>query len=324
MSVTTVSLVLNNKGSISEKTRQRVLEAVEVLGYKRNALGRSLRSQRAQIIGYAQRSHRDAFNPVMDHFLFSIADTIEAAGWHVLLFNVNQANLVEPYQDLIERGRVDGFILSYTETDDPRFHYLHEADVPFVAFGRSQTAIDEMTHWVDVDGAAGTYAATMHLIDEGYRAIGFIGWPEGSASGDRRFAGYQNGLRERGLPLNPAWVVRVENYTTEGRRAAETILALPSRPEAIVAISDTIAIGAQQVFSQAGVPMALTGFDDTPWAEFMTPSLTSVQQPIKQIAHLLTDMLIKQIEGQPVETQQHLLQPQLIVRQSSLRPPRSR
>ncbi len=317
--MTTVSLVLNNKGNISEPTRQRVMDAVETLGYKRNALGRSLRSQRSYIIGYAQRSHRDAFNPIMDHFLFSIADAVEAAGWHILLFNVDQANLVEPYQDLIERGRVDGFILSYTEQDDPRFHYLHEKEVPFVAFGRSRTEIDDRTHWVDVDGASGTYAATSHLIEQGFCSVGFIGWPEGSASGDQRFQGYQRALADQNLPFNPDWVIRVENYTEEGRRAAEHVLGLDPRPDALVVISDTIAIGTQQIFTEAEVSMPLTGFDDTPWASFMTPSLTSVQQPIKHISQILTEMLIQQIEGKPVAQKQHILQPHLIIRQSSLR-----
>jgi DNA-binding LacI/PurR family transcriptional regulator len=319
VSPTTVSLVLNDKGNISDQTRERVLEAVAELGYKRNALGRSLRSQRAYTIGYAQRSQRDALNPLMDHFLYSVADAVEASGWHTLLFNVDQANLVEPYQDLIARGRVDGFILSYTENDDPRFHYLHEVGVPFVAFGRSRTKMDSVSHWVDVDGEAGTFAATQHLIEQGFQAIGFVGWPEGSTAGDDRFLGYQRALETHGIPLNPAWILRVENFAIEGRKAAEQILALDTKPDAIVAVSDVIAIGTQQVFAQAGATIAVTGFDDTPWADFVTPALTSVRQPVRRIASILTDMLIRQIQNQPIETKQHLLQPQLIVRQSSLR-----
>lgn len=318
VSTATVSLVLNHKGNISEQTRKRVLEAVETLGYKRNALGRSLRSQQSQIIGYAQRTQHDALNPLMDHFLHSVANVVERSGWHILLFNADQTNLVEPYQDLIERGRVDGFILSYTEYDDPRFHYLSDAGVPFVAFGRSRTDMDSAACWVDVDGSAGTYDATMHLIQQGFQSIGFIGWPKGSTAGDDRLQGYLKALTENEMPINPSWILRVENYTTDGRRAADEILAMESRPDAVVVISDIIAIGAQQVFSQAGASIAITGFDDTPWAEFVTPSLTSVQQPVQEIAVLLTDMLIRQIEGLPIEVGQHILQPRLMVRQSSL------
>lgn len=318
VSAATVSLVLNDKGNISDQTRQRVLEAVKTLGYKRNSLGRSLRSQRSYIIGYAQRTHRDALNPVMDHFLFSIADAVESAGWHVLLFNVDHANLVMPYQDLFDCGRVDGFILSYTEHNDSRFRYLHEVGVPFVAFGRSHTEMDQVTHWVDVDGAAGTYAATMHLIEQGFQDIGFVGWPPGSASGDARFDGYVRGMRECGLTIHSEWVIRVENYTFEGRKAAERILSLDTRPNAIVAISDVVAIGVQQRLAEANTRIAVTGFDDTPWTEFITPMLTSVQQPITQVAEILTDMLIRLIEERPIDTRQHLLEPRLIIRQSSL------
>lgn len=317
VSATTVSLVLNDKGNISKETRDRVMQAVTELNYTRNVLGRSLRSQRSHIIGYARGSQLNEYNPVMDGFLSSIAKASEQLGRHILLFHVDHSDVVAPYQDLIKSGRVDGFILSYTEHNDPRFHYLHNAGVPFVAFGRSDTEMDGFTNWVDVDGASGIYTAVQHLVEQGHKHIGFVGWPVGSTSGDDRYAGFQQALEENGLRVHDEWVIRTENAVESGREVAHYLLQMHERPTAVIAVSDFIAIGLLQVFTQAGAHLAVIGFDNTPWAEFITPTLTSVNQPIIQVVNLLVEMLIRQLEDEDAAPEHHILIPELVIRQSS-------
>lgn len=317
VSATTVSFVLNGKGNISQETRDRVMQAVSELNYTRNVLGRSLRSQRSHIIGYARGSQSKGSNPVMDRFLSNIAKAAEELGRHILLFHVDHSDVVTPYQDLIQSGRVDGFILSYTEHNDPRFDYLHNAGVPFVAFGRSDTEMDEFTNWVDVDGAAGTYAAVQHLVEQGHQHVGFVGWPVGSTSGDNRYTGFQRAMAENNLPVRGNWVLRTENAIESGRDVARHFLQMQTRPTAVIAVSDYIAIGLLQVFVQAGVRIAVIGFDNTPWAEFITPTLTSVDQPIIQVVDLLIAMLANQLESEDAVPEHHILTPELIIRESS-------
>jgi len=317
VSVTTVSLVLNNKGNISQQTRERVLEAVRDLEYTRSIRARNLRDQQSRVIGYAQFSERGEYNPLLDRFLWELVQIIEGIGRHVLLFNTDNANMVAPYRELIESQRVDGFVLSYTERADPRFAYLHQAGFPFVAFGRSDTPLDEVTYWVDVDGRAGTHQATTHLIELGHRAIGFIGWPEGSASGDRRYQGYLDALSQHGLELEPVYVQRSLNDSANGHECAERLMSLPNPPTAIVCVSDVMAIGAMQFCARDGHRIAITGFDDTPTAAFLYPTLTSVRQPTQLAAKILVDMLLDQFNGHNIKHKQHLLTPQLIVRASS-------
>lgn len=316
VSVTTVSLVLNNKGNISSDTRTRVLQVVEEMGYTRNVRAQSLREQRSRIIGYAQNPRRGQDHPLYDHFLYEVVRLVEAQGRHILLFHTDIDNQTSVYRDLIRSQRVDGFILSYTDRDDERFSLLHnELQSPFVAFGRSLSPLDDMTHWVDVDGEVGLFLATEHLIKRGHRRIAIIAWPTGSACGDTRYQGYVEALEEYQINYDPQLLRRVEDDIVCGYRCAQEFMEITDPPTAVVALTDTLAVGAMQYFNETGRPVAVTGFDDTPMAAVL--GLTSLRQPVQHIARLLSDMLLAQLDGDPIEHKQHLLKPELVIRSSS-------
>jgi DNA-binding LacI/PurR family transcriptional regulator len=319
VSVTTVSYVLNNKGNISPETRKRVLEAVEKLGYVRSASAKNLRESRARIVGYAWsiapnlRTH----NTVLEEFLHYIMINIEAQGMHLLMFQAPLGNGLSVFEDLIKSRRVDGFIISHTQQDDERMAYLYEVGFPFVAFGQSNTSIDEEVFWVDVDGAAGIYQATEHLIQQGHRRIAMLRWSELSISGNVRFRGYVDALQHYQLGFDPSLVGVCENTITSGYEGAMRLMALEQPPTAVVAVSDTIALGALQAFKEFDQTIAITGFDDMPLAEYTTPSLTSVRQPIPEVAALVVDLLMLQLTEDNPQPQQHILTPELIIRESS-------
>lgn len=317
VSITTVSLVLNNKGNISPETRERVMDVVREMDYTRSIHARNLRDNESRVIGFAQSYKRTSLNPVLDQFLYEMVKRLEAAKRHILLFTVDQDSSTDEYRSLIDSRRVDGFVLSFTEQNDNRFAFLYEADVPFVAFGRSFSYLDDLTHWVDVDGASGVHQATEHLIAYGHRRIGFIAWPEGSASGDSRYHGYREALQAHGIAYEPHLTVRTTDSVTSGYAAAQSLLELPDAPTAIIAASDTLAAGAVHCMIGMGRRVAITGFDNTPIAEFMYPALTSIQQPIEAVAEITVAMLLAQLEGRDITQKSHLLEPELIVRASS-------
>lgn len=318
VSVTTVSFVLNGKGNISDETRERVLQVVDNLGYTRSIQARNLRDRQARIIGYAQANAPSEFNPILNHFLYELVRHVEATQRHVLMFTAD-ATQVDLYRHLYESQRVDGFVLSYTVKNDERFAYLHEANVPFVAFGRSLSAYDDITHWIDVDGAAGTYQATQHLFEQGHRRIGIVAWPEGSASGDDRVEGWRRAMRDLGAaPPDEQLIARALDGVNDGYAAAQQLLTLPTAPTAIVALSDILAAGVLRYIAEYKLKVAVTGFDNNPIADFMHPQLTSVRQPIEQVAQIAVDMLLKQLMDEEVPIKQHLLQPELVIRQSSV------
>jgi DNA-binding LacI/PurR family transcriptional regulator len=180
--------------------------------------------------------------------------------------------------------------------------------VPFVTFGRPWGAPD--THaWVDVDNAAGTRAATVHLLAQGHRRIGFLGWPKGSGVGDARRAGWRAALdaAQRDGP-DAAVIDGVES----GAEAAAGLMSAPDPPTALVCASDSLALGALRVSREK----AVIGFDDTAVAQAI--GLTSVSQPLPEAAARCMDLLLELLDGRANETPARLLlAPSLVLRQTA-------
>ncbi len=317
VSVATVSKALNTPHVVSAATREKVLEAVRALDYRPNRAARGLVGKRTYLVGYRLPSVQAAGNPTLDAFLHSMVEAAARHGLEVVL-SADQPGRdpLAVYEDMVRRGSVDGFILSETDYHDPRIAYLSEQGVPFVAFGR--TSDDERFSWVDVDGAAGTAAVVHHLIERGHRRFGLIAWPEGSHTGDARVSGVVETLATAGLA--PPRIVRTLNGLDQGRAALRELLDTDPAPTAIVAVQDTLAIGALLEARSRGLDvgggLAITGFDDIPAAEMAAPPLTSVRQPFDRIGELLVDMLARQLSGRK-EPESVLVPPTLVVRASS-------
>lgn len=322
VSIATVSYVLNNSAPVSDETRRRVLEAVQKLGYRPNITARNLKASETRMIGYAWHNvAAGQINAVLDRFIYQMALASEAHGYHVLTFAQSPENPVITYDELVQTSRVDGFILSGTDQNDERIRRLMALNFPFVAFGRSNPNWD--FPYVDVDVKAGIRLAVEHLLSMGHCRIACLAWPPGSLSGDARFEGYLETLSAAGVTARPEWVVRVPNLVNGGYEAARAMLSLPiaERPTAIVSLSDVMAVGAMRYIEsiglRVGADIALTGFDDDPISEFLRPSLTSLRQPIDEIAGRVIDMLVCTLSNLPLTERHFLVQPSLIVRESS-------
>jgi DNA-binding LacI/PurR family transcriptional regulator len=266
----------------------------------------------------------DQVNPILDKFLTSTVEAAEAAGYHLLLFPMRSGEMAEnQYRELIITGRVDAFILSSTNYDDPRIQLLNALNFPFVAFGRTNPEWD--CPYVDVDGRAGTALATKHLLEEGHRRIAILAWPDDSRTGTARFNGYRQEMEAAGIALDPDWIKRGEGHYDSGYLHTSHLLALPEdrRPTAVVAVDDQQAIGALRAVQDAGLVVGaefgITGFDDTPGVQLLNPPLTSVRQPIWEVGQRIVHLLTEILSGQKPDIYQFLLQPQLIARQSSTR-----
>ncbi len=324
VSYQTVSKVLRNRMRVSSEVRERIYAAVADLGYQPNVNARSLRAQSSRLLGYSwQPGYQTYFNSVLEQFEQGIIYAAEEFGYHILLFPQGEgAQQAETYRSLVVTGRVDGFILSSIEYNDPRIPILQQLQVPLVAFGRGPD--ENPCAYVDVDGAVGMQQAVEHLAAQGHQRIAILAWPEDSRVGNDRLAGYRAGIEVAGLPNNPAWVVRGESDENYGYSAMQGLLALPFalRPTAVVTMLDLIAIGAIRAIEERGLAVgrdiAVVGFDDTPVARYLKPSLTSVSQPAWEVGRLVVRLLISQINGESVEDQHLLLPSELVIRESSL------
>jgi DNA-binding LacI/PurR family transcriptional regulator len=319
VSVGTVSHVLNSNTRTRPETRQRVMQAISDLNYRPNGMARGLKSNHARLIGYGWHKTEDPGRPnaLLDRFLYDMAQSAEAWGYHILTFAQPSEISVKRYDELIQTTRIDGLVLTDINYHDERVRYLLKSGVPFVAFGHTNADWDFPS--VEVDGRLGMTLAVEHLIARGHQRIGLLCWPEGIRVGDVRVQGYTDVLAAAGIPIYAPWIVRIRNSVDHAFLATQQLLATHPRPTAIACTNDVMALGVKrylnQVGLQAGIDVAITGYDDTPIAELV--ELTSIRQPIDMVAAKVIEILIGEIEGKPVPRRNILLEPTLVVRASS-------
>lgn len=323
VSYQTVSKVINRQVKISEDTEARIWDVIHRLDYHPNQIARNLRSQRTRLIGYSwEPSLPDQTNAILDQFLQSMAQEAEKSEYHILCFphRAGQEALSD-YQKLIDTNRVDAFVISSVGYDDPRISYLQQRDFPFIAFGRSNPGLD--FPYVDVDGGDGTRQLVEHLLEQGHRQIAALAWPENSRVGQNRMDGFLSGILKAGLQPDPSNIIRCEGNFNAGKQAATILLDRPLkyRPTAIVAFNDFQAIGAMNAALErslcVGKDIAITGFDDIPMTQYLTPPLTTVRQPIWEVGQRVIEILLSILEGDQAGETHLTLLPHLIVRQSS-------
>ena len=316
----TVSNAVNNPDLLREDTLLRVQDAIDALGYSPNRAARNLRTRASHLIGLrispAQEGTADA---LMDRFVHSLVETSREAGYHVLLFAGDHENPLAGYDDLLRSTAVDAFVVTDTYLGNPQAAWLESRRAPFVAFGRPWDNPGARHPWVDVDGAAGSGLATTHLLDRGHQRIAWIGWRKDSFIGEDRRAGWSRALRSRGLPTT-GLASRVEDTVASGREASAVLLD-EAQPSAFVCASDTLAMGVLHTLAErglaAGRDIAVVGFDDSQVAQVVPPGLTSVRQPLEEVAVQVVKALEGLLGHPPVVGPGVLLSPSLAVRGSS-------
>jgi DNA-binding LacI/PurR family transcriptional regulator len=325
VSYQTVSKVIRGEIQVSSEVRARIQKSIEELGYHPNAAAQNLRTQSSHLIGYSWENERqNHYSPVLEQFQNSIVERAEDFGYHILLLP-QRANrsLDSIYEELVHTRRVDGFILSSVEYNDPRVPIIQRLNVPVVSFGRPSHN-EVSAPYVDVDGRAGIATAVRHLIEQGHKRIAILAWPESSRVGTDRLAGYWDAMEAAELTIDSRWVVRGRGEIDYGYAAAQKLLDLPEnrRPTAIVTVLDTIAIGVIQVIEACGMrvghDIAVTGFDDMPVAHHLKPGLTTIRQPVWDVGRTVVNLLTAFLKGEQPGTQHVLLPPELVVRESSL------
>jgi DNA-binding LacI/PurR family transcriptional regulator len=322
----TVSNAVNNPDLLRADTLARVLEAIEELGYSPNRAARNLRTRASHLIGLRFSPVQEGTaNATMDRFVHTLVETSREAGYHVLLFAGEPGAEGEPddpiagYDDLLRSTAVDAFVVTDTYLGNPQAAWLEQRRAPFVAFGRPWDNPSAAHPWVDVDGAAGTELATHHLVDRGHQRIAWIGWRKDSFIGEDRRSGWSRAMHDRGLATT-GLASRVEDTITSGREASAVLLD-EARPSAFVCASDTLAMGVLHTLAErglhAGRDVAVVGFDDSQVAQVVPPGLTSVRQPLEQVAVEIVKALEGLLAHPPVVGPGVMLTPTLAVRGSS-------
>ncbi len=296
-STMTVSNFLNGTGKMGEATRARVREAIEALDYKPNPAARALASPGAARIGLVYVNPQNAFLSAM---LVGALQAATTRGAQLMVQHGGEPDyevLAEALRGLVRSG-ANALLLPppYSELIMGR-PIVEELGVPIavVAAGRAMPGI--VTVRVDDHGAA--RAMTDLLISLGHRRIGFIGGPKGHGATALRCEGYLDSLRVHGLPEAPELIDSGDFGFDSGLAAAKRLLDLPERPSAIFASSDDMAAAVLSVGHRRGLAipdaLAVAGFDDTPIAVKTWPALTTIRQPIAEMAERATLALIARL-----------------------------
>jgi DNA-binding LacI/PurR family transcriptional regulator len=320
VSIQTVSNIFNAPHKVQSSTRSRVEAEIARQGYRPNRTARSLRTRRAGLLGMGIAPGAPGAGSIGDRFVHAVADAAERLGYHLLLFTTPSEGdgSMDAYDRLLGQRAVDGFVLADTTVEDPRQGWLRSRRVPFAAFGRRWSDAEQGS-WVDVDGAAGMAAVVQHLATRGHRRVGFVGWPAGSGVGDDRFAGFERAALRFGLDV--AGVERGSNDHATGARLGHRLLALPSPPTAVVAVSDELAVGVDAAVRTRGLEpgrdVAISGFDDSTIASVPALSLTSVRQPLALAGEHVVRLVAAQLADPDATVEHVLLEPSLVVRAST-------
>ncbi len=315
MSKQTVSNVLNAPDLVAPGTAARVREVVRSVGYRPHPAARQLRTRRSGII--AVRAENTIGNKVFDRYLHAVTGAAAARDYRLMLYSADdEATELVAFDELVDRWDVDGVLMTGTHPGDPRPEHLLRIGLPCVTFGRPWGG-DLGLPWVDVDGAAGTRAATEHLIAAGHSRVAYIGEASPGISAER-LRGWRDTVQKHRLPEIPPELGPMD--VPHGRTAAARLMDL-YRPTALVCSSDIFGLAALRELGsrglQAGASMAVVGFDDSDVAEVV--GLSSLAQPLTDVAAHCVRLLVDLIE-RPVpspEPSHVLLQPELVIRASS-------
>lgn len=319
--VGTASRALNNAPDVSPATRARVLAAAAELNYQPSALARRFQGQRSGVIAFMPEvGDQPAGDMQFKDFIAVLARSCARHDLDLLIRPLRgDGDFRAQFAQLIRGRRADGIILADTKVEDERIGYLAAEGLPFVAFGRTGSALGYP--YVDLDSQAGMFAAVSHLVAGGHTRIAFLGMPLAYSFAHHRYEGYLQGLAAAGLAHHAELVLNDLNDETATRVAIARLLQQSVRPTAIAAASDLLAIYAMRAIEDLGLrpgrDLAVVGFDDLPLAAHTRPALTTVRQPFDQICDRLITTLLGVIAGDPAVAQQSLIAPELIIRQSS-------
>ena len=322
-----VSRVINENGYVSKQMREKVLKVVKESNYHPNALARSLKSQRTQVIGVLLP---DIINPFSAELVRGIQEVLLPQGYSFFI-STSERSVAREQAALraFFEHRADGLIVATRETKETNDFLvrLAEPGMPMVVVGRqfNHPHVDHVTadHW------KGGYEAVEHLISLGHQSIGFIGVSLVNGAGLRRFRGYLDALRDNKLPVNGKLIVGPDrvtgpDYSTQddGYEAMKRLLAQRKRPTAILARNDFTAMGAMYAIRDAGLSVpgdiAIVGFDNVPLSAYTTPPLTTVDQTILQQGREAARLMLERIAGdRSRERREICLECNLIIREST-------
>jgi len=294
-----VSYVLNNDAlaPVAAETRQRVLSAIEQLGYVPDRAARSLRTRKTFTIAGIIPDITNAFYPAFER---GIQDVAESHGYDLIVYNTDGDAGKESRFSMSVQGRVDGIVAVFFHLTANDLRPLLERHVAVVRLEATRQEIGPLPlDNLYVDNVAAARDAVAYLVGRGHRRIGMIAGHGGPRQ--PRVRGYRQALTEHGIEIDTRLILETEFVESGGYEATRALLWISPRPTAIFAANDLLAMGALVALRDAGlgVPddVAVVGFDDIPVARLTGPPLTTVAQFPQQLGRRAAELLFERLAG---------------------------
>ncbi|GAC1470605.1 MAG: LacI family DNA-binding transcriptional regulator [Chloroflexota bacterium] len=318
VSVATVSRVLNGRPDVATKTRERVLRCIRKNGYATNRTARGLAAGRTGLIGLTVPSVQPEY---FSQIVGGAADALyDRDARFVLCPTKNEHDREVGLLQRLMHGTTDGAVLILPSESDTELVQLQEKGYPFVIVDPESPVSEGIpvvasAHW------HGARAATLHLVELGHRRIAAVTGPRGRVASVDRLAGYCAALSSVGVQAFDDLIREADFHIDGGYAAARALLALPSAPTAIFCFNDHMAVGALRAARERGVhvprDLSIVGFDDVQLASAVSPALTTVRQPLREMGSVAISQLYRLLDGTMADMTRVDLSTRLVVRDST-------
>jgi LacI family transcriptional regulator len=317
VSVTTVSMALSGQRPVSEETKARVLQVIAELGYRPNAIARSLRTRRTHTVALLVPDITNPFYPMLAR---GVDDTLATNGFRLFIANSDASPIKErEFLKQAPASQVDGVIAAVFHLTGVDVDTLGAAGVPIVGLGDALAGprIDTVVG----DDETGAAATITYLLGRGHTRIGVIAGPAGVRVADARLRGARRAAKEAGHPIDPRFIERGDFTLADGEKAARSILERSEAPTALVCGNDLMAIGAMNAALAMGLSIpgdvAVVGYDDIDAATLVAPRLTTVHNPAYAMGTAAAELLCSRLERPSMRRRRIVVSHQLVARESA-------
>ncbi|TDQ62076.1 LacI family transcriptional regulator [Maritalea mobilis] len=322
VSISTVSLALNDSSRVSAKTLQKIEQAIHETGYKVDPVASSLKSGSSKLIGVVAG---DVANPFFGRLLNQIQSCAIEKG-HLVIVSASRGVALHEGQilDFLAGQRVAGILLSPHGKDQEFIDHINRLRMPTVLFDHKVEGLE--TDFVGSDNILASAMLTEHLIRLGHKRIALLAGEEGLYSADQRTEGFYKTMQSAGIDVDKSLVFDAKYDGDLAYAETMRLLTRAQPPSAIVAANNVMALGALQAIQDLGFKcpddISLTCIDDVPWSDVIQPKLTMAVQPIEEIGKLASDMLFERIAApnRKIEPRTAITTPKLVIGNSCARP----
>ena len=321
LSQTTISRALNGYPEVSEKTRKRVEQAAREHNYSPNRGASTLATGRSMTIGHvlSEATSNELVNPIFGDFIAGASEIYKANKYDMLFSLVKNEEEADIYNSLLRRGVVDGVVLQAPKISDERIKMLDKLGIPFVVHGRSSKS-DASYSWVDVNNRSAFRRATEFLLDLGHKRIALINGLTSLDFAQRRYFGYCEALKSRGVEIDSDLVTGSEMTEAYGYMVAKEMLLQRSPPTAILTASMISAIGVRRAVQELGLTLGkqvsiVTHDDELSYLNNgqQIPIFTATRSSVRKAGRIAAQMLIDRIESPNAPKAEVLLEAELVL-----------